>query len=233
MNINKPQRPVAFYSSILTVKLLTVALFMGVGLNTAYANEALSFEHFCAKEATTTQHQISLGQVTRVSLHADSKLQVVESIGEADGNIQSVRALFNRELSKLALPTQCIEYLLHSSKLAQSVDKTVARVYFSFNQSTLTNESQSILKRLVDLVNASDTAITIEGHTDSTGTKEYNLALGLRRALSTEDFLAEQGISPAKMTSKSFGEKQKTADNKTRKGRELNRRVEVKTTASK
>ena len=50
-----------------------------------------------------------------------------------------------------------------------------------------------------------DYAIIIEGHADEQGTREYNLALGARRASAVQDFLISQGIAPNRMRTVSYG----------------------------
>ena len=169
------------------------------------------------------QHTVSIGQPHRVYHHVGSMLQVVEP-----SETSVIKALFNRELNKLSLPVDCIEYLMHNSKLALNADKTLARVYFDFDQSTLTNESKKILNRIVSLVKSSDSLVKVEGHTDSTGTSEYNLSLGLDRAHTTLAYLIKQGAEETHLKTGSFGESSPIASNATKDNRKLNRRVEVK-----
>ncbi len=67
----------------------------------------------------------------------------------------------------------------------------------------------------------------IEGHTDSTGSEEYNLALSQRRALTVLEFLAGEGVEPSRLSSEGFGMTTPIADNATKEGRSKNRRVEI------
>jgi len=67
----------------------------------------------------------------------------------------------------------------------------------------------------------------VEGHTDNTGKPEYNMKLSQERAQNVMDFLIGQGVSKDRITSVGFGETRPIADNKTKKGRALNRRVDV------
>ena len=70
--------------------------------------------------------------------------------------------------------------------------------------------------------------IEIEGHTDSTGSEEYNQGLSERRAASVQKWLLDRGIPSAdKITTKGFGETNPVADNETPKGRAENRRAEI------
>jgi outer membrane protein OmpA-like peptidoglycan-associated protein len=71
------------------------------------------------------------------------------------------------------------------------------------------------------------TLIEIAGHTDNTGSDEYNQSLSVRRATSVEDYLKSRKIAPLRMEAFGLGEKYPVADNSTTEGRQLNRRVEL------
>ena len=80
------------------------------------------------------------------------------------------------------------------------------RVLFAVDQSTLSSQGREVLSKqaawLMD--NAGFTAI-IEGHADEQGTREYNLALGARRASAVQNFLIERGVAPNRMRTVSYG----------------------------
>jgi outer membrane protein OmpA-like peptidoglycan-associated protein len=99
-------------------------------------------------------------------------------------------------------------------------------VYFDFDSAELRPESITELERVVRFMNdiPSSTAL-IEGHTDSIGTEEYNLALSDRRAKSVYDYLTSRGVDPSRLRSVGMGEAQPVASNETAEGRQLNRRV--------
>ena len=69
--------------------------------------------------------------------------------------------------------------------------------------------------------------IDVIGHTDSDGTEEYNQALSIRRANAVKDFMVSEGIDASIIDVSGKGELSPIADNRTREGRALNRRVEV------
>jgi peptidoglycan-associated lipoprotein len=80
-------------------------------------------------------------------------------------------------------------------------------IYFEFDKSTLTPAAQDNLLRKAEWLRENpNTAVTIEGHCDSRGTNEYNLALGDRRAESAKAFLVDLGISASRLTTISYGE---------------------------
>jgi peptidoglycan-associated lipoprotein len=80
------------------------------------------------------------------------------------------------------------------------------RVLFAVDQSTLSPEARTILTAQAQwlLQNAGYAAI-IEGHADEQGTREYNLALGARRAAAVQNFLISQGVPAARLRTISYG----------------------------
>jgi hypothetical protein len=69
--------------------------------------------------------------------------------------------------------------------------------------------------------------LAIEGHTDTTGTSDFNMKLSQQRADTVREFLISQGLSPDIITAKGMGEGDPVADNSTAAGRKQNRRVEI------
>ena len=80
------------------------------------------------------------------------------------------------------------------------------RVFFATNESVLTTASRETLrKQAAWLRKNSDVTIVLEGHADERGTREYNLALGERRANAAKDYLMTYGISSDRISVLSFG----------------------------
>jgi outer membrane protein OmpA-like peptidoglycan-associated protein len=101
-------------------------------------------------------------------------------------------------------------------------------ILFDVNKATLKEMSKTDLANLADILGKyEDTNILLEGHTDDTGTEEYNLELSRLRSQSVANFLAGEGVNAARFTIMGYGESQPIADNMTEDGRALNRRVEV------
>ena len=85
-------------------------------------------------------------------------------------------------------------------------------VYFTTDSSELTPEATAILqKQAVWLQQYSQYTITIEGHADERGTREYNIALGARRATTVRNFLAQNGINGARIRTISYGKERPVA----------------------
>jgi peptidoglycan-associated lipoprotein len=86
------------------------------------------------------------------------------------------------------------------------------RVLFEVDQSTLTTAAQGILTQQATWLteNPEYTAL-IEGHADEQGTREYNLALGARRASAVQAFLIERGVAPSRLKTISYGKERPLA----------------------
>ena len=101
-------------------------------------------------------------------------------------------------------------------------------ILFDVNKATLRPASETELTKLAAILNKyPDTNILLEGHTDATGTDEYNLELSRLRAQSVSAFLAGQAVASNRFSIMGYGESQPLATNDTEEGRQLNRRVEV------
>jgi peptidoglycan-associated lipoprotein len=80
------------------------------------------------------------------------------------------------------------------------------RVFFDFDQSTLTAKAQETLdKQAAWLSRVTSATILIEGHCDERGTREYNLALGERRATAVKDYLISKGVAASRIKTISYG----------------------------
>ena len=105
---------------------------------------------------------------------------------------------------------------------------------FGVDKSELSEASKQNLIELAEtLKKYEETNILVEGHTDDTGSDNYNMDLSRRRAYSVEDFLTGNGIDKKRMEITAYGEMQPTASNDTDEGRQQNRRVEVAIYANK
>jgi peptidoglycan-associated lipoprotein len=80
------------------------------------------------------------------------------------------------------------------------------RVFFDFDRAAVRADGEATLRRQADFLNARpDVGLIIEGHCDERGTREYNLALGERRATAAKNFLVSLGISPTRISTISYG----------------------------
>ncbi len=101
-------------------------------------------------------------------------------------------------------------------------------ILFDFDSFALRSQARQDLMDLARSLNQyPNTDALVVGHTDSTGSEDYNQTLSERRANSVATFLAQQGITPGRMQISGMGESQPVASNATEAGRQQNRRVEI------
>ena len=105
------------------------------------------------------------------------------------------------------------------------------RIFFAYDSYSLTKAAQNTLEKQAKWLKANGSAtIAIEGHADERGTREYNLALGDRRANAAKDYLMTQGISSSRVTTISFGKERPVNSGSNKKAWAQNRRsVTVRT----
>jgi peptidoglycan-associated lipoprotein len=86
------------------------------------------------------------------------------------------------------------------------------RVFFESDSSELTAQSRATLDKQAQWLSGYNRyAFTVEGHADERGTREYNIALGARRAQAVRDYLASRGIEPGRMHTISYGKERPVA----------------------
>ena len=109
-----------------------------------------------------------------------------------------------------------------------------ADVLFDFDKSVLKPEGKAKLDDLANKVRAINLEVVIAiGHTDSIGSDAYNQKLSVRRAESVKAYLVSKGVEPNRIYTEGKGEKQPVASNKTKEGRQKNRRVEIEVIGTK
>ncbi|HEB58406.1 MAG TPA: peptidoglycan-associated lipoprotein Pal [Gammaproteobacteria bacterium] len=126
--------------------------------------------------------------------------------GVIDGGPQDARSLLNDP----------------QSPLAQRV------IYFDFDSAEISAEDRAVLAAHAEFLAAHpDVSVVLEGHADERGTREYNMALGERRAKAVLQLLVLQGVSPSQGQPISFGEERPVALGHDEASWRVNRRVEL------
>lgn len=100
-------------------------------------------------------------------------------------------------------------------------------VYFEFDRAELRPETRALLTAHAAALKASPRSLRLEGHADERGTREYNIALGERRAIAVRDFLRSEGVSSA-IEVVSYGEERPISAASNENSWQQNRRVELK-----
>ncbi len=107
-------------------------------------------------------------------------------------------------------------------------------VLFPLNSSYLTDQAKDEIDKLVNLLaDYPNASLIVDGHTDATGTEEYNQWLSEKRAESVKKYMADHGVNGSRITTNGYGQTKPIAANNTKDGRQQNRRVEVTITTPK
>jgi OOP family OmpA-OmpF porin len=100
-------------------------------------------------------------------------------------------------------------------------------INFDFNKATLKPSSYPKLDQMVQILNEyPDYSLSIAGHTDNVGNDDYNLRLSYERAAAARKYMVSKGVPADRIESRGYGETKPIADNKTKAGQALNRRVD-------
>ena len=101
-------------------------------------------------------------------------------------------------------------------------------MYFDFDSASIRPESRTIVKSNARALAGNRRIITqLEGHTDELGSREYNIALGERRASAVRQIMIAMGVSPQQVRVVSYGEERPAAGGQSEQSYALNRRVEI------
>ena len=115
-----------------------------------------------------------------------------------------------------------------SASVKSEFAKVGTTVLFDFDSAQLTDYAQRVLDRQAAFMKARpETRVIIGGHADERGTREYNLALGERRASSARDYLVAKGVNAARIRIISYGKERPASVGSTEAAWRLNRRAQT------
>lgn len=178
------------------------------------------------KDKTDLEHKIYLAQ-QRVTI-------AEEAYNRKLAEAQQKELEANRDKERLAARTAEAEKAkaelkdLQAQMTERGVVMTLGDVLFDVNKSTLKAGGVRVVQKLAGYLEANpQRTVSIEGHTDSTGSDEYNMKLSEARAESVKAALVNDGISGDRIETHGFGETAPVAENESPSGRQLNRRVEI------
>ncbi len=100
-------------------------------------------------------------------------------------------------------------------------------IYFDFDQAVLQPDARTLLMAHAEQLRGSNTSVRLEGHADERGSREYNMALGERRANAVRDFLVLQGVNRSNLEVISYGEERPLSLGSGESSWSKNRRVEI------
>lgn len=109
-----------------------------------------------------------------------------------------------------------------------AIENVAKTFYFEFDSSVLKPEARAALIAHAEYIRNNDASVRLEGHADERGSREYNMALGERRANSVRDFLVLQGVDRSAIETVSYGEERPAQTGSSEFAWSRNRRVELK-----
>ncbi|MEZ8785908.1 OmpA family protein [Vibrio splendidus] len=181
----------------------------------ANAEEGISV--YCDTAFSEYQHSVTVDDVVGIAQHRQGFLQI-EQPSDSSELKQALAGQSNLGMNQSGCKTWISNQERHG---------LLARLHFGFDQHNLSPMGSKALSQLAGELKANGSAITVDGHTDSTGEAGYNQALGLQRALTTSDGLVADGVEKNRLVIRSFGESKPIASNATAEGRAKNRRSEI------
>jgi len=168
---------------------------------------------------TAAQSEMASGEAVEVDTVEVAALQIANPDADEDGVPDSV---------DLCLETQQ-GIAVESTGCAAGVAISLEGVNFRYNSHELTDDAQRILDRVAKTLSRhSDLRLQVAGHTDAQGDPAYNQWLSLQRAQTVRDYLVAQGVNPDHIGAAGYGGEQPIADNSTKEGLRMNRRVELR-----
>jgi outer membrane protein OmpA-like peptidoglycan-associated protein len=175
----------------------------------------------------------AMAEAARVKAEADAARAASDAArSAAEAQAQQARQLAEQsEREKAELRDrlrQQLNVILETRETARGLIVNLSDVLFDVDSANLKPGAREKLARIAGIVSGhADLKMEIEGHTDSTGTDDYNQRLSERRAQSVSTYLNQQGIGRAIIATAGYGESRPVATNGTATGRQQNRRVEI------
>lgn len=178
-----------------------------------------SIDQLCSTDDWVVTHKSTIIQAHHTQWHDRGELKTTSPL-ESD-----LMALLDPKAMNLG--DDCIEYLSSQKLVSLEAGEMLARVYFDFNRSDLTQASKKTLHSLAARLQNSDSSLQVVGHTDDIGSESFNLTLGEKRSMSAVEQMVERGVDAQRLDARTGGEATPIADNTTEEGRAQNRRVEI------
>lgn len=177
-----------------------------------------------AQQQAASAHQEAATAQQQVTEAASQTAQVQAELERTKKEL----ALRDEETRRLRLQQSLAQYAATRSDPARGIIVTLPSIMFDPGKAGLKKGAQSTLKNIAGQLNGEQSVvITVEGHTDNTGSAAKNLKLSEQRAEAVRHYLVAGGIDGHNVTAIGRGEADPVAPNKTASGRQANRRVEV------
>jgi len=199
-----------------------------------------------ARAAEEAKRQAELTAAKEAQMKAEADAAATKAKAEADAQAAAAKAkqeALQAEAARqqqaaedarkaaAALRAQLLDQLnrvLDTKDTPRGLVVNMADVLFETGKYALSQDAQLKLAKLAGIIQAHPGLnLAIEGHTDTTGTADFNMKLSQQRADAVRNFLIAQGLSADTITATGLGEANPVADNATAAGRKQNRRVEI------
>jgi outer membrane protein OmpA-like peptidoglycan-associated protein len=184
-------------------------------------------------ERATREAEIATAKARSAQQEAESARQAAlaeqQRLAEARATADSARAQAEKDTQSLREKLrQQLDAILQTRDTARGLIVNLSDVLFDFNQATLKPAAREKLAKVSGILLAYPSLhVTMEGHTDSIGSDDYNMKLSQRRADAVRDYLISNGINGDNMQAVGLGKAGPVASNDTNAGRQQNRRVEM------
>jgi outer membrane protein OmpA-like peptidoglycan-associated protein len=171
-----------------------------------------------AREAQRDAEAARQAAIAEQAKLAAEKNAAVSAREQAENDARALRERLREQLN----------IVLATRDTARGLIVNMSDVLFDVDKATLKPATRETLAKVAGILLSHPTLrVSVEGHTDSTGSDEYNLKLSQRRADSVREYLIENGISASNIEAHGMGKSQPVASNDTAAGRQQNRRVEM------
>ncbi|HAV41862.1 MAG TPA: hypothetical protein DCW97_05590 [Acidobacteria bacterium] len=181
-----------------------------------------------ASQAESEAQQLAR-QLEEIKAERAALAKETEQLAAQTRQLAQEREMIQKERDELAGKLKsALSTVAETTDTARGLMVNLAGVLFDINKATLKPESQLKLAKLAGILMVfADIKLSIEGHTDATGSEELNLKLSADRARTVYEFLMSQGVSTDRMKYQGFGSSRPVAPNDNEINRAKNRRVEV------
>ncbi len=155
-------------------------------------------------------------------------LAACSSTDTSDADAAAAEAAAAEAAAAEAAAAEAAEAAAAQQALEEAADAVGTVFYFEFDSSALTDSARAAVDAHIAALLGNDASVRLEGHTDERGTREYNLALGERRANAVRDYMVANGVPSYRIETISYGEENPAAYGSGESNWQQNRRVELK-----
>ena len=176
--------------------------------------------------ACTQPQDAGIENQTDKNAAAEAEQATAVESGQADSQAEGATPIAGSEIETSALENST----LTAQQLLEQADSPLASrvIYFTYDSAKVTDESMVLLESHGSFIAENgNVTVRLEGHADERGSREYNIALGDRRAQSVRRILLFQGASSGQIETISYGEEQPATFGHTELAWDKNRRVEL------